>query len=75
MDLTQYVLNHGQGAQKHLAIAVGVTKGFIWQLVHNKRPVPLELCAPIEQATNGEVTRKDLRPDDWAQIWPELVGK
>jgi DNA-binding transcriptional regulator YdaS (Cro superfamily) len=27
----------------------------------------------IEQVTNGAVTRKDLRPDDWHLIWPELV--
>lgn len=33
--------------------------------------VPIEHCWPIEKATNGQVTRKDLRPD-WADIWPEL---
>ncbi len=34
---------------------------------------PIEHCVPIERATNGAVTRKDLRPDDWAAIWPELA--
>lgn len=38
-----------------------------------KRSLPIKHCAAIEQATNGKVTRKDLRPDDWAQIWPELI--
>ena len=28
--------------------------------------------AQIEKLTNGAVTRKDLRPDDWHEIWPEL---
>ncbi len=28
---------------------------------------------PIERATNGAVTRRDLRPDDWHEIWPELA--
>jgi len=23
--------------------------------------------------TNGQVTRRDLRPHDWMQIWPELA--
>lgn len=32
-----------------------------------------EYCALIEAATGGRVTRKDLRPDDWQVIWPELA--
>ncbi len=30
------------------------------------------LCSRIETESNGQVTRKDLRPDDWHVIWPEL---
>lgn len=30
-------------------------------------------CVAIERATAGAVTRRDLRPDDWAEIWPELA--
>lgn len=30
-------------------------------------------CVAIERATNGAVTRRDLRPDDWPLIWPELA--
>lgn len=29
-------------------------------------------CVAIEQATGGQVTRKDLRPHDWQRYWPEL---
>ena len=29
-------------------------------------------CAAIEIFSNKEVTRKDLRPDDWMDIWIEL---
>lgn len=36
--------------------------------------VPVAHCAAIEQATAAKVTRKDLRPDDWHVIWPELPG-
>jgi DNA-binding transcriptional regulator YdaS (Cro superfamily) len=36
------------------------------------RPIPVERCPQIEKVTNGMVTRKDLRPDDWQKIWPEL---
>ena len=38
------------------------------------RSVPAHWCVAIEQKTDGAVTRKDLRPDDFAQIWPELAA-
>lgn len=28
----------------------------------------------IERLTGGQVTRRDLRPEDWARIWPELAA-
>ena len=37
-----------------------------------RRQIPIKYCIPIEQATRGLVTRKDLRPDDWRATWPEL---
>lgn len=37
------------------------------------RGVPAENCKRIEAATGGKVTCKDLRPDDWANYWPELA--
>lgn len=33
-----------------------------------------EYCVVIELETKGAVTRKDLRPNDWWAIWPELPG-
>lgn len=39
-----------------------------------KRELPVECCYTIEKATAGQVTRRDLRPDDWHLIWPELVA-
>lgn len=38
------------------------------------RGVPLEHCVPIERATVGVVSRRDLRPDDYLDIWPELAS-
>jgi hypothetical protein len=39
----------------------------------DRKPSP-EYCVAIERATEGKVSRRDLRPDDWAAIWPELIG-
>lgn len=40
-----------------------------------KRSIPVDKMYEIEQATNGAVTRKDMRVDDWQRIWPELADK
>lgn len=40
----------------------------------NRRPGPA-YCVAIESVTQGAVTRRDLRPDDWRAIWPELEAK
>lgn len=57
------------GGAAKLAALLGVSAQAIsnWK----ERGVPIERCLAIELATNGEVTRRDLR-DDWLTIWPEL---
>lgn len=43
--------------------------------VMRKSEAPTKHCAAIERATGGQVTRRDLRPHDWHQIWPELAAE
>ncbi|TFW15932.1 transcriptional regulator [Duganella callida] len=54
-----------------LAEKIGISSARLgnWRV----RGVPVEHCLAIEKATDGQVTRKDLRPDDWQNIWPELA--
>ncbi len=54
-----------------MASALGVTMAAIgnWKA----RGVPVQRCVVIERLTQGAVTRRDLRPHDWQQIWPELA--
>lgn len=33
----------------------------------------IRLAPMVEKATDGAVSRRDLRPDDWESIWPELA--
>ena len=72
MKLSEYLKANGLS---HAAFGrvVGVSQPIVsgWasgDLVSEKRAVQ------IERATEGAVTRKDLRPNDWAEIWPELAG-
>lgn len=52
------------------AIEVAASTPSMWKA---RGSVPAEYCAPIERATGGKVSRRDLRPTDWHRIWPELV--
>jgi len=33
----------------------------------------IEFGALLEEKSGGEITRKDLFPNDWQRIWPELA--
>lgn len=62
------------GSEKALADWLGVTKAAVWQWKQQGRRTPIEHCPEIERRTEGAVTRRDLRPSDWQQIWPELAA-
>jgi DNA-binding transcriptional regulator YdaS (Cro superfamily) len=69
MKLIQYVNPVGAGAA--LAKALNVTPVLISQWANMRRAVPLDRCVQIEQATNGQVTCEELRPDK-AEYWAYL---
>ena len=73
MNLTTYLEESGKA--NGLAKAIGVSPVMISLWKTGARPVPIERCPDIERATEGAVSRRDLRPDDWDRIWPELVKK
>lgn len=62
---------HYVGGRPTLAQMLGVSLGAIgnWKA----RGMPIGPCLAIERATGGKVTRKDLRPVDWQDIWPEIA--
>ncbi len=63
-------IERGRGAA--LASAIGVSPVLVSQWSTGPRVPPIERCVPIERATAGQVSRRDLRPDDYLDIWPEL---
>ncbi|WP_460481272.1 YdaS family helix-turn-helix protein [Comamonas humi] len=62
-----------RGTKSELARSLRLPAQLIGQWANGLRPVPVARCLSIEQATSGAVTRRDLRPDDWMLIWPELA--
>ena len=73
MDLSSYL--EQRGAASDLAERLGVPPVSVSHWSRKQRTIPIVRCVQIEKLTNGAVTRKDLRPDDWHEIWPELAKK
>ncbi|WP_422585161.1 transcriptional regulator [Polaromonas sp.] len=74
MELKSW-LEAESGRAVKLAKALKVYPSFISKLANGKKPVPFEQCMPIERATEGAVTRRDLRPDNYLIHWPELADE
>lgn len=72
MKLKDYIEQLERGGAAKLAKELGVSKSYLSQLASGAAPISPARCVEIEQLTNGVVTRKDMHPDDWQKIWPEL---
>lgn len=64
---------HAVGGPAKVAELLGVSVQAVCFWRDGKRQMPVDHCATLERAAGGKVTRRDLRPDDWHRIWPELV--
>jgi DNA-binding transcriptional regulator YdaS (Cro superfamily) len=73
MDLKTYI-SGGRGRATALAKAIGAHASDVSAWAARTRPVPIPFGRPIERATKGLVTRRELFPDDIIQkVWPELL--
>lgn len=61
------------GSQAALARALKVSAPTVNQWIKGHRPVPQAMSPKIEALSGGAVSRRDLRPNDWQDIWPELA--
>lgn len=72
MNLLDYLARDRRAAAR-LAADLGVRVQMIYPWANGRRPCPPLRCLAIERATAGVVTRRELRPNDWADLWPELA--
>ena len=75
MKLDCYLTAQGRGSVTWLAEQINDHPENVSMYRKNRKQVPAGRCVQIEAATKGQVTRKDLRPDDWYLIWPELIDR
>lgn len=71
MNLKEYVTKIDSASS--LAQRLKVPNVSVSNWANGKRPIPIRWMSIIEQQTDGLVTRKELRPNDWQEIWPELA--
>jgi DNA-binding transcriptional regulator YdaS (Cro superfamily) len=63
MNLATYVEQLPRGGKKLLAIQLGVTASYLSRLISGDRSITAERAIQIEDATEGAVSRLELRPD------------
>jgi len=74
MDLRTFLAASDRGVAASIARAVGVSPVMVTQWAGGVKPIPVERVRSIEAATGFEVRPWDMRADDWATHWPELIG-
>jgi DNA-binding transcriptional regulator YdaS (Cro superfamily) len=72
MDLKTYITAE-RGRATALAAKLVVSPSYLSQLANGQAPISPKRAVEIEQETDGLVTRKEMFPGDWPQIWPELA--
>jgi len=68
MTLAEYFSTEPRGAKVEMAQYLDITATYMSLLIHGKRRASPHMAINIEMATQGLVTRKDLRPDLYIEI-------
>lgn len=71
MKLAEY-LSKNQISQDEAGKAVSVSAGRIGHFSRGEDLPPPKICVRIEKWTGGQVSRRELRPNDYLDFWPEL---
>lgn len=71
MKLKEYLTNIESASSLSARLKVPNVSVSNW--ANGKRPIPIRWMPIIEKETNGQVSRKDLCPDNWKTLWPELA--
>ena len=73
MDLRTYLKSLSPDARADFAARATTTLGYLRKAISVGSKFGPELAVAIEQQSDSAVTRKELLPDTWHLIWPELI--
>lgn len=74
MDLKTY-LEKERGRMAQLCRAIGAHPPDMSRWASGERAIPVHFGAPIEKATGGLVSRREMFPENWSVMWPELAER
>lgn len=60
--------------QKKFSAMCGTSVGYLRKAITKKAKLGPVLSVKIEISSHGAVTRKALHPNEWKEIWPELLA-
>ena len=63
MTLSEYFSTEPRGSKIEMARHIGITAEWMSKMIAGKAVISAALALKVEQATQGLVKRKDLRPD------------
>jgi DNA-binding transcriptional regulator YdaS (Cro superfamily) len=63
MTLEEYFMTEPRGAKAEMAQYLGISPTWLGQLISGVRKASPKLSIAIERATQGLVTRQEMRPD------------
>ena len=73
MKLTDYLKPLDRAARDAFAASCETSPGHLRNVAYGYRRCAPELAALVELHSQGQVTRRELCPDNWKIVWPELV--
>ncbi|MBT1917627.1 helix-turn-helix domain-containing protein [Enterobacter hormaechei subsp. xiangfangensis] len=75
MQLNDFLKAGGPKIRKALEQHLEISKSYLSQLATGRAAISPSRCIVIETFTDGKVSRSDMRPSDWAEIWPDYKPK
>ena len=73
MKLTDYLKQLDRAARDAFAASCETSPGHLRNVAYGYRRCGPELAAMVELHSQGQVTRRELCPDNWRLVWPELA--
>lgn len=72
MNLKTYI-DSERGRAGALAARLGVSPSYLSQLASGKSPISPKMAVKIWRESDFVVTRQEMFPDTWVEIWPDLA--
>jgi DNA-binding transcriptional regulator YdaS (Cro superfamily) len=74
MTLIEYINSLSPEDRSRFEGVAGTSIGYLRKAASAKQVLGAATCVGVERASGGVITRKQLRPEDWHLIWPELAA-